>query len=168
MSDSKIKLSNGLPLSLSQRYLERALDFYGKKKYSQALADLDEAIRADKRNAELYATRGLILIQTGETEEGLVDVAHALKIDPSQWVAYYAQALQAYESQKYAEALQYLRLAQRYSPLRPEIYIYMAAAHYQAGDKSAAEREIDSALQVLQAKDKLTSFARKWKKLIKG
>ncbi len=167
MSDPKIKLSDGTPLSLAQRYLERALDFYHKKEFDLALSDLEEAILIERRNAELYATRALIHILMGAMDEGLADVKTALKIDPSQWVAAYAAAIHAYLTQAYDQALANLNYAQHYAPLRPEIFIYRAASYYQLGDKASAAREIDSALQVLKPKDQQIGLARKWQALIK-
>jgi Flp pilus assembly protein TadD len=163
----KVRISRGTPLSKAQRYLERGLAAHSRAEYDDALADLDEAINQERRNAELYATRGYILQEAGYTDEAEADFEKALKIDPSQWVVHYARAMEAFRNEDYDNALAYLAQAQRIVPLRPELFIYRAAAYYAKGEKSAAEREIDSAVQVLPSGDKRLKIAQKWKAEIK-
>jgi Flp pilus assembly protein TadD len=167
LSERKTRLSDGKPPSLAERYLERALDSYANKKYQSALGDLDEAIRLERQNAELYATRGFILMILEEDREAERDLARALKIDPSQWIAHYARALRAFRTGDYPATITHLSYAQRYAPLRPEIYLYQAATYYYTRNKKLAEQAIDSAMQVIQPDDKHQKQARKWKSLIK-
>jgi tetratricopeptide (TPR) repeat protein len=145
----KIRVSSGGPLSTAERYLERALDFYERKKYDEALADLDSALRYERRNAELYATRGYILQEMGATEEAEADFARALKLDPSQWIVHYARAMGAFAKADFVAALEHLSLGQKSSGFRPELFIYRAAAYYHLGDKKHAEAAIDAAIQAI-------------------
>ena len=161
------KISKGTPLSKAQRYLERALHFYSKKKYEQALLDLDDAIQTEPRNGEFYATRAYILVEAGYAAEAKGDLETALKRDPRQWLAHYVYGLLAYENENYEHALAHFANAQRIVPLRPEIYIYRAATYYQMGDKSKAEKEIDAALQTIPPNDTRTKLARRWMTTIK-
>lgn len=163
----KIKLSTGGPLSKAQRYLDRALDSFSKEKYDEALTDLDEAVRSERRNPELYATRGLVLLELGNVEEAEQDFQKALKIDPSQWAVHYARGKHAFDNANFEEALRHFAEAQRVAPMRPEIYVYRAAAYYHLRDKKKAEAEIDAALQALQPRDKIGKDVRKWRKTIK-
>lgn len=165
--ERKTRLSDGKPPSLAERYLERALDSYAQKKYHSALGDLDEAIQLERNNAELYATRGFILIELEEDKEAESDFARALKIDPSQWIAHYGRAMRAFRTGDYGAVITHLSYAQRYAPLRPEIYIYQAAAYYHTNNKKLADQAIDSALQVIPPEDRRQKPARKWKGLIK-
>lgn len=165
--DPKIKFSDGRPLSLAQRYLERALDLYTQKRYNQALSDLDEALRADRRNPELYATRGYILMEIGYVEEAEADFARALKTDPSQWIAHYARAMRAFDDGDYAATLGHLAQARLFAPMRLEVLLYLAATHYHLKDKAAADKAIDDASQVLGPDDPRGKLLRKWKAAIK-
>ena len=163
----KIRISTGAPLSKAERYLDRALDYYSKQSYEDALDDLDEAVRLEKRNPELRATRGLVLLELGQIEEAEKDFNKALKADPSQWVVHYARGKLAFDQDDFDTALKHFAEAQRVAPMRPEIYVYRAAIFYHQRDKKKAEAEIDAAMQTLQPRDKRGKFVRGWKKTIK-
>src|SRR5688572_2694021 len=101
-------VSRGAPLSLAERYLERALDYYTKKKYEDAIEDLDAAIEVEPRNGELYATRGYIHYEAGTLHLAEADFKKALEIDPRQWLAHYARAMIAFSKEEYDVALRHL------------------------------------------------------------
>jgi len=161
------RVSNGTPLTMAERYLERALDFYHKKKYSNAIVDLDDAIRQEPRRAELYTTRGFILFEAGAPDEAEPDLERALKLDPSQWIAHYTRGMIAFNKGEYDTAIAHFGFAQRIVPLRPEVFIYRAAAYYQKADKDKAKLEIDSAIQAMQPDDTRLKSARQWLTTIK-
>jgi tetratricopeptide (TPR) repeat protein len=166
ISGDKVRISAGEPLSKAQRYLDRALDFYSKGEYLDALNDLDDAIRAERRNPELYATRGLVLLELDNTEEAEKDFERALKIDPTQWAVHFARGKRAFDNAEFDEALKHFSEAQRVAPMRPEIYVYRAAIFYHQRNKTRAEAEIDAAMQTLEGKDKRSKDVRKWRKAI--
>ncbi len=167
----KLRYSNGGILSTAERYLERALHFYEKKKFDDALEDLGEAIQLEKRNAELYATRGYILMEQGDHTAAEADFKKALSLDPSQWIVHFARASHALQQEQPGAALAHLSEAQRFAPLRPEILIHRAAAYYQLGDKQNGLRDIEGALDVIQPqkgkRDKRATMARKWRAALK-
>lgn len=165
----EVRISKGRPLSLAERYLERALFFYSKEKFADALADLDSAIEAEPRNAELYATRGFILASTGHEDEAENDLEKALKINPQQWLVHYTRAMLAYKKGNLDEALAHLRIAKVIAPKRPEILIYMAAIFFHKHDKPNAIQTINSVMEIGQSGDKkLLKEAQKWQKAING
>lgn len=168
----KPRVSSGMPLSLWERHLERGLDAFQKGKYDEALADLDEAILHFTRNGELYATRGLILAEMGKADAAREDLAYALQLDDRQWVAHYVSGLLAYRAKQYDEAIEHLSKAQRYAPLRPEIFFTRGIAFYAKGDVNRARLDIDSAVQVLKQDDKryksAKTFLGRLEKEVKG
>lgn len=166
-SFEKIRYSQGGPLSTAERYLERALAAYSAQKYDEALLDLNEALRYERNNAELYATRGIVLLDMGQPEEAEKDFQKALKIDPSQWIIPYMRGKHAFENGNYDDAIAHFSQAQRFTPLRPEIYIYRAAAYYHKDEKKLAQQDIDSALQIMPSGHKGRGIARKWLAKIK-
>lgn len=167
-SDDKIHMSAGGVLSLPERYLERALHHLGRKKYDDAILDLTEALKHEKRNPELLATRGYVYLKADDVANAEKDFEKALKIDPTQWIIYYGRAVHAYEAEQYDKALEQLNLMQRFVPLRPELYILRAAIFYQKGDKKRAMIEIDNAEQTMQPDDeKRKKEAQKWLRAIK-
>lgn len=164
------KVSSGQVLSKAERYLERALHFYSQKEpdYAAALTDLDEALQLERRNPELYATRGLMLLQANQPAAAQADFRQAIKLDPSQWLVYYALGIQAFNERRYDEALQYFNAVQHYAPLRPEVFVYKAAAYYQLHEKKRALAEIESALQLItDKKSKLSKAASAWRGVIR-
>ncbi len=157
----KARISHGQPLSLWERHLERGLDFFGKGKLDDALADLDEAIHDNPRNGELYATRGMILIEMKQEDDAKEDLDHALKIDARQWLVHYVQGLLAFRRKNYDEAIEHLSTAQRFAPLRHEIFFTRAAAHYALGNLERARDDLDNAMQTTNDKDKRHKLAKK-------
>lgn len=166
-SDEKVRLSSGEVLSTAERYLERALFYLSKKKYRDAILDLNEAIKIERHNAELLATRGYVHLQADDAKSAEEDFRRATKIDPSQWIVYYARAYHAFEKEDYNAVLQHTAEMQRFVPLRPELYILRAAAYYHLGNKRFAQQEIDSAMQVMQPDDDRNKQARSWQRTIK-
>ncbi len=164
----KIRVSRGQPLSLWERHYERGLDFFSKKQYDDALADLDEAIANESRFGELFATRGLILLEMGNEEEAQDDLDYALKIDPKQWIVHYAMGLNAYRKKEFDEAIKHLSNAQRFAPLRPEILYTRSLANYEQGNLKRAENDMDSAIQVMDTKDKRQKDAKKFLKQVQS
>lgn len=148
------RISRGEPLSLAGRYLERALYFFAKEDYENALADIDAAIEAAPKDGELYATRGFILSQTHREADAKDDLDYALRRDARQWLAYYTLGMMAFRRKEYDEAIKQFSMAQRYAPYRVEIYFARAIAHYQNGDTNKALQDADIADQVIDPKDK--------------
>lgn len=163
----EIKLSRGRPLSMSERYLERALHFFEKKKYAEAIADLDEAIAIEKRNGELYATRGLAMFMADfDKAEIEADLAKALKIDPRQWLSYYTRGMMAFKGGEYGAAIGHFNQALQIDPERPEILIYRAAAQYALNEKERAKADITKVDEMLDKSDKRSKDMRKWRSAI--
>lgn len=166
----EVKISKGRPLSIAERYLERALFLYSKERYDEALTDMDDAIAAEPRNAELYATRGFILLRAGYEDEAVTDFDKALRINPQQWIAHYGRAMIAYKKGDLDTALSHLAIGKVIAPKRPEILIYMASIYFHKKDSANATRIIDSATELLKGEDgdkKLLKEAQKWQKAIK-
>jgi tetratricopeptide (TPR) repeat protein len=59
----------------------RGRAYWRKNQNERALEDFDAAIRLDPRNAEAYAGRGLVRIETSASEEASSDFDKALQID---------------------------------------------------------------------------------------
>lgn len=163
----EVKISRGTPLSLAERFLERALFAYSKDKFEDALSDMDAAVEAEPHNAELYATRGFILARAGHDSEAEPDLEKALKINPQQWLAHYTRAMMAFKTGDLDKALGHLAVAKVVAPRRPEILIYQAAAYYHKKDKPNAQKIIAEAVEIIESGDKkLLKEAKKWQKAI--
>lgn len=155
--------------TLAERYLERGLHFLDKKKYDDALADLTSAIGEEALNAELYATRGFIYLES-DREEYLeyarADFEYALYLDPKQWVAEYCLGMIGYAEEHFEEALRRFTVARDLAHLHPEPYYYRALCFYKLHEHERAAKEMDLAFQVFeQQDDRRKSQAKRWKKI---
>ncbi len=151
--------------TLVERYLERGLHHLDTGEYEDAIADLSEAIAQEPYNAELYATRGFIYLES-DNEEYLkyarADFDYALYLDPEQWAADYCLGMIAYAEEDYEEALRRFSAARERAPLRPEIYYYRALCHYRLGDPQRAAEEMDLAIQLFEPRDSRKRDAKQW------
>lgn len=158
--------------SMAERYLERGLHHLDKGEYEDALADVSAAIALEPYNAELYATRGFIYLESGADNPAYADYAqedleYALYLDPEQWVAEYCLGMMAYAEGDYHEALRRFNAAYERAPLRPEVYYYRALCHNQLGDPAQAAAEMELAIDLFPRRDSRKRDARKWLRMFK-
>jgi len=157
--------------SLAERYLERGLYHLDRKQYEEALADLTSAIAEEPYNAELYATRGFIYLESNRAEFlefARADFDYALHLDPGQWVAHYCLGMIAFAAQEYQDALERFTAARLYAGQRPEIGYYLGLCHAWLGDLDGAIREMAAAAEQFQEQaDSRQRYARSWLRLLK-
>lgn len=160
-----LKLFSGRPLA--ERYLERGLAHLDKKKYEDALADLTAAIGEDAYNAELYATRGYIYLES-DREEYLeyarADFEYALHLNPREWVAAYCLGMITYAEQDHETALRYFSAARDLAHLHAEPYYYMGLCYYRLNDFDRAIACMKQAFEIFEESgDSRKGYARRWK-----
>ena len=63
-------------------YVSRGLAYHGKKDYDRAIADYNQAIQLDPKDADAYFSRGLAKRRKGDNSGGDADIAAAKTIDP--------------------------------------------------------------------------------------
>jgi tetratricopeptide (TPR) repeat protein len=68
-----------------------------KGDHDRAIADSNEAIRLDPKNAIAYGTRGEAYSRMGDYDHALSDFAHAIRLDPKNAVTYSTRG-EAYEA----------------------------------------------------------------------
>jgi tetratricopeptide (TPR) repeat protein len=64
-------------------YYFRGLAYGGEKDYDRAIADYDQGIRLDPKDASAYYFRGLETRARGDTAGGDADIAQARQLDPN-------------------------------------------------------------------------------------
>ena len=75
-------------------YVYRALSYFAKEfnsggfEFTNALADLDQALVLDPRRSEAYALRGLLLTLKDETQKALADFSKSIELDAENAFAY--------------------------------------------------------------------------------
>jgi tetratricopeptide (TPR) repeat protein len=152
--------------TLAERYLERGLHHLDKKKYDDALADVTSAITEEPYNAELYATRGYIYLDSNQEtylDYAQADFEYAIRLDPKQWVAHYCLGMIAYAAEDYPAALGWFSTARDLAPLHPEVHYYRALCCFQLKDVSGALVDMQLALDIFTVQnDSRKGFARRW------
>ncbi len=160
-----LKLFSGR--TLAERYLERGLAHLDKKKYEDALADLTAAIAEEAYNAELYATRGFIYLES-DREEYLeyarADFEYALHLNPREWVAEYCLGMIAYAGENYEAALRHFAVARDLAPLHAEPHYYLGLCYYHLRDFERAIFCMKQAFDLFEGSgDSRKGYARRWK-----
>ena len=68
---------------LGQAFAQRAVEAGKEKKWTEAVADLDEAIKLDPANAGYFDWRGGCYFNLGQIEEARKDFTEAVRLDPT-------------------------------------------------------------------------------------
>src|SRR5438105_3469322 len=72
-------------------YLVRGRAYNAKRDFDRALADYDEAIRADAKVATAFSLRGDVWLQKREFDRAIADYEHAIELDPKLAIAFAAR-----------------------------------------------------------------------------
>jgi tetratricopeptide (TPR) repeat protein len=67
---------------LARLYTNRGLGWQLKRDFDRALADFNEAIRLDPKNAVAFRNRGLAVQNKGDLDRAVADFSEAIKLDP--------------------------------------------------------------------------------------
>jgi tetratricopeptide (TPR) repeat protein len=73
-------------------YIRRSAAWMCNKKFDKALADCNQAIRLDPKNADAYCHRGIAWDGENEGKKALADYNEALRLDPKNVTAYCCRA----------------------------------------------------------------------------
>ncbi len=142
--------------------------------YAQALKELDAAIKVEPLNVEAYHNRGAVFERQGKPEMAVKEYRTAVRYNPTYEPSRRAlarltgtadvnaphttqekeaarlceQASQAARRGNYAEAARYLDDAEKQAPNYVIIHQYRANVAYLSGDKRAAIRALERALEL--------------------
>jgi tetratricopeptide (TPR) repeat protein len=119
---------------------QQALTLARKAKYDQALAEINQALTQDPRDAETYNRRGGIYTLQGHYAKAVADFSKALELNPRYAKAYYNRALAYYYQGKYDQAINDLTKAIKLKPKDVASYNNRGLAYMQKGNY---ERAID-------------------------
>lgn len=89
--DSKKFLKQKRTLSLL--YTNRGVEYEKKQDYTHAVADHDQAIKADPKNPLAYNNRGNAYAAQGDFEHAIADYDEAVKLNPKYAEAFYNRGL---------------------------------------------------------------------------
>lgn len=100
----------------AERYHLRGIAGQVLKKYDQALADFNAAIKLKSDNPHIYVNRGNIWRLKGESAKALADLNRAIQLDQSSANAFHIRGLIQYESQEAQKAITDFSEAIRLNP----------------------------------------------------
>ncbi len=127
--------------SLAAKYA-RAISTYRNSDLRQAIAQIDELIRAQPNNPYFYELKGQALLEGGRAAEAVAPLRHSVQIapNPSLIQIMLGQALVATGNKASAEeAITLLRNAVVREPEAPEAYAQLAMAYGKKGDLAQAD-----------------------------
>ncbi|MCM1349126.1 MAG: tetratricopeptide repeat protein [Firmicutes bacterium] len=131
-------------------YLMRAdISIHRNQDYTQALADMDEAIKLQPRVAGYFINRAFIRYRLDDYFGAMSDYDYALQLDPANFVAVYNRALLRMEVHDYNKAIDDLT---QVLALRPQEYraLYNRAMLYrEIGDMKNALTDISHVIDVI-------------------
>jgi Flp pilus assembly protein TadD len=119
---------------------QQALALARKAKYDQALAEINQALTQDPKDAETYNRRGGIYTLQGHYAQAVADFTKALELNPRYAKAYYNRALAYYYQGNYDQAINDLTKAIELKPKDVASYNNRGLAYMQKGNY---ERAID-------------------------
>ncbi len=128
------------PQALAVAHANRGEVYREKGDLDKAMADLDQALTLDPRNANAAYNRGLAYRAKGEHDSAIQDFDLAIKLDPKNAATIYNSRSHAnYEKRDYERAIQDLNQAIRLNP-RYTLAIYNRGMAYRA--KGEPERAV--------------------------
>ncbi len=112
---------------------------------SRAIAAWDPLVRRDPRYPTLLGQYGTAVLVSGRLDREAADrtVAEARK-DPSDVVTAYLAGLGLYYQKRYSEVIPFLEKAVQAVPDEPRARMYLAMAHFFAGDRDTAGRMLEA------------------------
>ena len=120
--------------------------FLANHALEMAEAEYREAIAADPEHAEAHLELGLALADMGRAQEGLSELAIAVRLAPEDPVALHELAGLLMDEGDYRTAIGHLREAARLDPKSFEIHLDLGLCYAQKGFYAEAERAYGKAL----------------------
>ena len=105
-----------------EQWLEEGNNLYVLKRYEEALAAYEQAIRLDPNDALAFYNKGGALIELKRHEEALTACEQAIRLDPNDALAYSRKGYTLYELKRYGEALAACEQAIRLDPNLADAY----------------------------------------------
>jgi tetratricopeptide (TPR) repeat protein len=149
----------------ADEYYKLALDAYAKRRFDEAILNMDEAITRLPTKSEYYAARGFIYLEDGVKNKALADFEQALKIYRYEMLAHYGRGVIAYDDKNWDEALAHFTDAYRANPQRPETLYYLALVYHRKGQNEGARQLMEQAQAAFEAaNDRRKADAARWLK----
>ncbi|GMK37301.1 hypothetical protein PCCS19_03540 [Paenibacillus sp. CCS19] len=118
------------------------------RRYKEALQEVEQLLREQPEDPDLFALLGQIYLGMSDTEKALHWSDEALKRDPDHQVAWYVRIVVYYERQDEAAFYEALPEAQRIDPYETSYHFYHANLLNKKGKFKEAKEKILQALEI--------------------
>ncbi len=118
------------------------------KDYGIEIRELDELIRQDRQNAELYYSRGCLYERKGDLNKARKDFTKSIDINNRVSDAYYNRGLVFVKTKKYALAIKDFDKAIELDSQSVDAYCNRGNANYQLGKSNLAIRDYNEGLKI--------------------
>jgi len=137
IDDSKVK-----PKGHAAAYYNRGNANSAKGDFAAAIADYDEAIKLDPKNARAIANRGTAHSESGDADAAIADFDAAIKRDPRLASAYFNRANTYAAKGEAGRAIADYTAALRYDRRNVNAYIARGALHLAGGAATRARADM--------------------------
>ena len=132
----------------SRYHYYRAITYHDQRRFDQAIADYDEALRLDPDNVSAYAFRGIFYSQAShDYDRAIADLDQAIRRDPGQGYLYHFRGAAYQRGGDYDQALADFDQAIRLLPVGDN-YAYRAGVWYDKGNYDRALSDIAQAMRL--------------------
>jgi tetratricopeptide (TPR) repeat protein len=135
-------------------YNIRGLAYDSKGEHDRAIADYDEAIRLDPKNAKAYYNRGASYYDRGELDRALTDYGEATRLDPKDADTYVNRGLAYDRKGEHDRAIADYDEAIRLDPNDADTYVNRGVAYVSKGEFDRAITEFGEAIRLDEKKAK--------------
>ena len=122
--------------------------FIKSKDYDREIGELDELIRQDRENGELYYSRGCLYERKGDLNKAKKDFTKSIDINNRVTDAYYNRGLVFVRTKKYALAIKDFDKAIELDSQAVDAYCNRGTANYQMGNSDLAIRDYNEGLKI--------------------
>lgn len=132
-----------------RRSLDQLLDGHADSDRDSAIAELESAVAAHPRYADLRCRLGTLWIEAGRVDEGMRELVRALEINPNYVEARLQAGLACLRLGKPDDAIAHLRVALEREPRYPDVHLFLGLASLRNGDLDDASEVFEGALSAM-------------------
>ncbi len=119
-----------------------------ERKYQEAIASFDQAIRLDPKEAYFYNNRGMAYHELNQDERAVQDFDHAIGLDPNDAGFYFHRGLAHNVLRQYQRSVQDFDQAIRLDPKFAEAYIKRGLAYDELNQVERGLKDFDQAIRL--------------------
>ena len=139
---------DGGGFSEAEEHFKKGVELQEQKRFQEALAEFDEAIRRDPHSAVAYYGRGNAYYDVGQFQRGIEDLDDAIRLDPGDGGAYNNRGAAYGNLGQFQRSIEDFDEAIRLDPVDAEAYNNRGLAYTRLGQFHLAIQDIDEAVRL--------------------